>query len=114
MFLFAWRMMLRYWLRGSAIDRVTILPVVWALVVALTIGDRLSWPGLLIRGYAAWLLTGLPAYLRIAGFRARPASYFLVPPQIEAGSREPQARASPPLGQSPNPPLARAPPHLPR
>lgn len=76
MFWWAWRGVTRYWIRGSMADRITVFPVLWALVVALTIGPRWTWFGIAIRGAIAWMLTGLPRYLR-ARSRARQASHSL-------------------------------------
>lgn len=71
MFWWAWRGIAHYWMRGSLADRVTIFPVLWALVVALTIGDHLTWFGFAVRGVLAWWLTGLPAWISGRGKRPR-------------------------------------------
>jgi hypothetical protein len=72
MFWWAWRGVAFYWMRGSLADRITIFPVIWALVVALTVGDHLTWQGFILRGGLAWLVTSIPVYVR-AYSRARAA-----------------------------------------
>lgn len=91
MYLWACCEIARCWMRGSMADRITIFPVIWALVYALTIGDRLSWFGLVFAGLFAWSLTGLASYLRArrASVRTKAGSTASLVPDYRRVDRRP-------------------------